>query len=194
MHVRMHGMKNRSQEVTDGRVVRAGVSVTWNVLSWSGGHEFKPRSGSTWVCSTSVLIKSYSNQSIWFSSITCLLTFMYIVTYNRQTHGNRCTTAQSVQIHSHAYSSDVWFLFNFSRSFIYRCSPTTSIRRVWLFPSEGQRLQTDCISQTPPPLCCIWRPKDNRRWCNVGDVCTKLQWLFPTQPKRIVVCIDSLSG
>ena len=25
------------QEVTDGRVVRADVSVTWNVLSWSGG-------------------------------------------------------------------------------------------------------------------------------------------------------------
>ena len=24
-------------EVTDGQVVRADVSVTWNVLSWSGG-------------------------------------------------------------------------------------------------------------------------------------------------------------
>ena len=35
-------------EVTDGLVVRAGVSVTWNVLSWSGGHEFEPRSGRTW--------------------------------------------------------------------------------------------------------------------------------------------------
>ena len=32
-------------EVTEGRVVRAGISVTWNVLSWSGGHEFEPRSG-----------------------------------------------------------------------------------------------------------------------------------------------------
>ena len=27
--------------VTNGWVVRAGVSVTWNVMSWSGGHEFK---------------------------------------------------------------------------------------------------------------------------------------------------------
>ena len=36
------------EEVTDGQVVRAGVSVTWNVLSWSGGYEFEPRSGQTW--------------------------------------------------------------------------------------------------------------------------------------------------
>ena len=35
-------------EVTDGLVVRAGVSVTWNVVSWSGGHEFEPQSGRTW--------------------------------------------------------------------------------------------------------------------------------------------------
>ena len=31
--------------VTDGRVVRAGISVTWNVLSWSGGHEFESQLG-----------------------------------------------------------------------------------------------------------------------------------------------------
>ena len=37
-------------EVTDGRVVRAGVSVTWSELSWSGGHEFELRSGQTWGC------------------------------------------------------------------------------------------------------------------------------------------------
>ena len=35
-------------KVTDGLVVIAGVSVTWNVLSWSGGHEFKPRLGWIW--------------------------------------------------------------------------------------------------------------------------------------------------
>ena len=34
--------------VADGRVVRAGVSVTWNVMSWSGVHEFEPRLGRTW--------------------------------------------------------------------------------------------------------------------------------------------------
>ena len=33
---------------TDGQVVKAGVSVTWNVLSWSGGHEFEFRLGGTW--------------------------------------------------------------------------------------------------------------------------------------------------
>ena len=38
-HVKMY------VEVTDDQVVRAGISVTWNVLSWSGGHEFEPRSG-----------------------------------------------------------------------------------------------------------------------------------------------------
>ena len=35
-------------EVIDGLVVRAGVSVTCNVLSWSGGHEFEPWLGWTW--------------------------------------------------------------------------------------------------------------------------------------------------
>ena len=49
--------------LTDGQVVRAGVSVTWNVLSWSGGHEFEPRSDRTWgawyFCP-----KSYLNQNL----------------------------------------------------------------------------------------------------------------------------------
>ena len=31
--------------VTGGHVVRAGVSVTWNVLPWSGGREFESRLG-----------------------------------------------------------------------------------------------------------------------------------------------------
>ena len=34
-------------EVIDGRVIRAGISVTWNVLSWSGGHELEPQSDGT---------------------------------------------------------------------------------------------------------------------------------------------------
>ena len=36
------------KHVANGQVVRAGVSVTWNVLSWSGGHEFESQSGRTW--------------------------------------------------------------------------------------------------------------------------------------------------
>ena len=54
-------------EVTDGQVVRAGISVTWNVLSWSGGHEFETCLGRTWgawyFCP-----KSYLNQNMhkWF--------------------------------------------------------------------------------------------------------------------------------
>ena len=59
--------------VTDGQVVRAGVSVTWNVLSWSGGHEFEPQSGGTWgawyFCP-----KSYLNQNT-FSSVMSLMHF-----------------------------------------------------------------------------------------------------------------------
>ena len=51
------------KEVTDGLLVRAGVSVTWTVLSWSEGHEFEPQSGQTWdawyFCT-----KSYLNQKI----------------------------------------------------------------------------------------------------------------------------------
>ena len=42
-------------------MVRAGVSVTWNVLSWSGGHEFEPRSGWTWDA-LYFCLKSYLNQ------------------------------------------------------------------------------------------------------------------------------------
>ena len=46
---------------TDGRVVRARLSVTWNVLLWSGGHEFEPWWGRIWValyfCPHSVLLE-----------------------------------------------------------------------------------------------------------------------------------------
>ena len=41
-------LRSRAIEVTDGLVVREGVSVTWSVLSWSGGREFEPWSGGTW--------------------------------------------------------------------------------------------------------------------------------------------------
>ena len=49
-------------EITDGQVVRAGVSVTWNVLSWSWGHEFEPWSGRTW-CAWYFCPKLYLNQN-----------------------------------------------------------------------------------------------------------------------------------
>ena len=35
-------------EVPNGLVVRAGILETWNVLSWSGGHEFEPQLSRTW--------------------------------------------------------------------------------------------------------------------------------------------------
>ena len=41
-------------QVTDGLVVRANVSVTWNVLSLSGGCEFEP----SWVSELGVLSTS----------------------------------------------------------------------------------------------------------------------------------------
>ena len=51
---------NNINEVTDGV---AGVSVTWNVRSWSRGHEFKPRLGWTWgawyFCPKSYLYQTY---------------------------------------------------------------------------------------------------------------------------------------
>ena len=55
---------------TDGQVVRAGVSVTRNVLSRSGGHVFEARSGRTWgawyFCP-----KSYLNQKYLYCSSGC---------------------------------------------------------------------------------------------------------------------------
>ena len=54
-----------SWEITDGWVVRAGVSVTGNVLSWSGGHEFEPDQVELGGCSTSVLSRTvYLNQNL----------------------------------------------------------------------------------------------------------------------------------
>ena len=41
-------------------VVRAGISVTWTVLSWSGGHEFELQSGWTWGVCTSVLSRTWT--------------------------------------------------------------------------------------------------------------------------------------
>ena len=59
----------RVSEVTDGWVVKAGVSVTWNVLSWSGGHEFGPDRVEPGMCSTSVCPKSYLDPKyfIWWA-------------------------------------------------------------------------------------------------------------------------------
>ena len=59
-------------EVTDGRVVITGVSVTWNILSWSAGHEFKPRPG--WTCGAWYFCpKSHLNQTYeWASMLTSL--------------------------------------------------------------------------------------------------------------------------
>ena len=42
----MHEIKRA--EVTDGWVVIVGISATWNVLPWSGGHEFEPWLDRTW--------------------------------------------------------------------------------------------------------------------------------------------------
>ena len=50
------------REVTNGGVVRAGISVTWNVLSWAGGHEFEPWLGRTWVHSTSILRRTWTKR------------------------------------------------------------------------------------------------------------------------------------
>ena len=40
-----------------------GVSVTWNVLSWSGGHEFEPGRVKLGVCGTSVLSRTWTKIS-----------------------------------------------------------------------------------------------------------------------------------
>ena len=56
-------------EVTDALVVIAGVSVIWDVLSWSGGHEFKPQKGWTWdawyFCPKSYLNQTYNYNHQW---------------------------------------------------------------------------------------------------------------------------------
>ena len=61
-------------EVTDGLVVIVGVSVIWNVLSWSGGHEFKPQPGWTWgawyFCPKWCLNQTYLDLLLFYSCST----------------------------------------------------------------------------------------------------------------------------
>ena len=63
IHYQNISFANTLEQITDGLVVRAGVSVTWTVLSWSGGHEFEPRSGRTWVHGTSVLSRTWTKNT-----------------------------------------------------------------------------------------------------------------------------------
>ena len=62
-------------EVNDGLVVRAGVSVTWSVLSWSGGHEFEPQLDRTWgawyLCPKLYLNKRY-HVILYSDDFTCM--------------------------------------------------------------------------------------------------------------------------
>ena len=58
-----------SENITDGQVVRAGVSVTCNVLSWSEGHEFDPpvrwNLGCVVLLSKSYLIQKLVRYLLW---------------------------------------------------------------------------------------------------------------------------------
>ena len=47
-------------EVTYGQVVRAGILLTWNILSWSGGHEFEPWSVELEVLSSFILSRTWT--------------------------------------------------------------------------------------------------------------------------------------
>ena len=64
----LHSDSLSNLAVTDGLVARAGVSVTWTVLSWSGCHEFEPRSGRTWgaryLCPKSYLNQKYLSKNL----------------------------------------------------------------------------------------------------------------------------------
>ena len=70
-------------EVTDGQVVRAGISVTWTVLSRSGGHEFEPWLIRTWgvwyFCPKSYLNQKYICR-IWGDWI-CILIVAWSMNY-----------------------------------------------------------------------------------------------------------------
>ena len=65
----------RQVEVTGGRVVRAGLSVTRNVLSWSDGHEFKPDRVELGVHCTSVLCHIWTKNIIVSTSCNSFLWF-----------------------------------------------------------------------------------------------------------------------
>ena len=68
--------QNMCGEVTDGQVVRASISVTWNVLSWSIGQAFEPQSGRTWgawyLCPKSYLNQNINCQCISLSESLCI--------------------------------------------------------------------------------------------------------------------------
>ena len=62
---------------TDGRVVREDVSVTWNVLSWSGHHEFETHSSRLGVHGFSVSVALEQKRDLNFEPLplTVLTTF-----------------------------------------------------------------------------------------------------------------------
>ena len=63
-----------SVEATEGRVVRAGISVTWNVLSWSGGHEFlNPGGVELGVRGTFVLSRTWTKNYLLYGMSVCKL-------------------------------------------------------------------------------------------------------------------------
>ena len=48
-HIRITKTEFYATSSSDGRVFRAGISVTWKALSWFGGQEFETWSCWTWV-------------------------------------------------------------------------------------------------------------------------------------------------
>ena len=106
-------------EVTDGQVVRAGVSVTWTVLSWSGGHEFDPRAGRTWgawyFCPKSYLnqhnILQEDNFDIVYSNVngyTCVFLL------NNKLHVRICFSKAPLILGSHLLCIDILHVIGIS--------------------------------------------------------------------------------
>ena len=119
-------------EATDGQVVRAGVSVTWNVLSWSGGHEFEPRSGRTWgawyFCP-----KSYLNQNIEYRPIVVLLSpsppLVLLSAVGKMTESYYVRQGASIRCFSHLASvlSFTWSVLQI----IQRAILQSTVHNVW---------------------------------------------------------------
>ena len=149
--------------VTDGLVVRAGVSVTWNVLSWSGGHEFEPWSGRTWdawyFCP-----KLYLNQK--YPSFLFFLLFEKMITFCI-CHRDSCELAK---FSVHAKEVRCWwrnsFRFSIPVSVLWKSSLST-FHKLWKswYPTVSIRItkwtmmtvsSPSVVGPTLVPLHCAW--------------------------------------
>ena len=154
-------------EVTDGQVVRAGVSVTWNVLSWSGGHEFEPRS------SLGCIVLRTWSKIFSLNRDTCMLLYIWILSLKTSKIFNQLRALVEyllpLLIYLHLFAeSTCLLLFCFSIKVAFE----SDILGIWLCASLFQRFflkSADCVHRCMFGCRPSWRTWLSMTWLCWGQ-------------------------